>query len=780
MAVLGCSWMKGSAPVGGVLSSPNALPQIVQYDVKRRPKLVTLIREGDPQAALALVLGPLSTVEQSIHLAALLNNRLRGSSYHFEVLPRLGGVTVVATFDVASAARPLAVQLDQALRANVSSLELTQPGYQTLVQQLRRAAAFQISDAERAVCLGESADRNQSDVDAEQVRRSVFSESQARWGVVGERRLVDAVDAAVRGLDAWPRNRSSFKGLPSQNRPPYFRAGPQLPHLDVVWWSPNVRRGLVAKRSLKSNSGLLSQVLPALAVPMRLDRVSVTPQRFGNCVALSLSPADPGMPVGTEDLTYAARVSVELLKRFDEQPTPDEAATLAVVDEADPRIAAELAAQLSIALDSEGDDDRYGVDIDVGAGSTLPTAGQQRAVFAGAARSSVLQLVRAVEPGQGRLYALIASPCATWSESRRTVGTTSLFLRTLATRYQETQGVVFEPWVTPAGAGLIAHAVRLSATESPERQARRLGDALGRLLTTQQIDVGELWNVRSSLLAQVGPGPRPALWHAILSLSPTFPGLVATDGQFSSVEAAALTTVQERRAEFLRLPLRLAVIENASNAQGDTMRAAVADWVSLFRAESIRCPDIGTVEPLRSGVINFESKTTDPNDAGSTIVLALPAQEPQADAHATLLQWLLGRTTGWLAQRLRSSNAVASVEAKVLGGSIRRGLVIAVAGPPSAMNAASLSLHNLLQDLGSGILPESASIALAIGELQLEERRRRMDPKVRVVDLWLSRGQEVAIDEVSFREYLKRAFGSPNLIEVRTARGPAVAGRAKH
>lgn len=758
------------------------MPRIVQLDVDRRPKLVALVREGDPQAALALVLGGLTTTDESIRLAALLATRLTDPRQRFEVLPRLGGASVVASFDNAFLARQLTSKLDHALRARIRSEELTSPEYQASLRQMRRVVAFQVSAAERALCLAEPPAGDQSTMDVEQVRQRAFGEGQARWGVVGAQDLVAAVDDAVRNLEPWPRIEVKTNATPDQDRGTFLRSGNPSPHLDVAWWSPVVQKGFGAKRDLLGGPSALSDVLSTLPAALRLDRVTVSPQPQGSCVALSLSPGSPDGSVPTEELVAAAHAAIEALRRLARQPANEASTTLAVVDETDPRTAAELAARLSLSADAKTEVDRFAVALDVGSASVMPTPAQQHAVLVPTLAMGSIPTTSTVERGQGNLYALLASPCAAWRESSRTVGATSLLLRTLASSYHPTRNVVIEPWITADGAGLIAHAPRLSMQESPEEQARRLGEVLGQVFTTHRIRATDLWQARTDLLARIGPGQRPALWSALLSLSPQAPALVLPDGQFSSIEAISLETLLERRAELLRLPLRLAVLENHDARQRDALRSALAEWVSPYRLEPSRCPELGRAESVRSGQIRIESREPDPNDAGTTLAMSLPSQEPLAETHAVLVQWLLGRASGWLALRLRSEGIVASVDAKVVGGARTRGLVIAIAAPPTAMDPAAAAVRAVLQELGTGAVPAAPSIASAIVEVQAAERNRRIDPKARLEDLWLSRGRLGVVSEASLRDYLRKVFSAPNLLEVRSTRAgvdPSVGGRQK-
>jgi hypothetical protein len=476
------------------------------------------------------------------------------------------------------------------------------------------------------------------------------------------------------------------------------------------------------------------------------------------------------------------------LRRLARQLPDDELATLSVVEEADPRRAAALAALLAMSRETKKDLDRFRIEIDAGSQleTSHPTSEQQR-MLAEIATSALplgtLPLVHVVERGQGSLYALVASPCAAWKESGKTVGATGLLIRAIASRYHEIHAVTIDPWISANGVGLIAHTRRLSVEETPAQQAARLGEALGRVLATLRLEPNDLWRTRNDLLPRLGPGPRPALWHALQALSPQYPGLVLPEGTFASIQAVSLGELQERRGELLRMPLRLAVLENDGAEQGGVLRHALMRWLSLLRLETDQCPVLTQQEALQAGEHRIESRFPDPDDAAVTIAMTLPALLPSDEAHADLLLRMLNRPSGWLAQRMRDNKIVASVAARVVGGSQRRGLVVAIGATPSSIDAATASIRELFKELGTATLPQPSNIAEAIAETQQANRIRRMDPRVRLEDLWLSRGRIEGLDDVSFRNYLKRAFAGSNMLLVRSVRAnaePARGDRSRH
>jgi hypothetical protein len=787
--VAGCGWWKSSSSLGANAPPDHSYPRIGQRHVDHRPKLATLIRQGDPQAALALVLGHVGSFEDSIQLAALLGSRLSKSSPPIEVLPHIAGVTLVAAVESPSAARQLVARLDQAIRFKVEDAELAQPSYRFGLQRLQQAMNYQVPVAERDLCLFGAQLGNRSVASVEQARQRLFSEDRARWGIVGSREVVEAVDAAIRVLAPWPRTADTVASRPTQDQAVFVPTRGGSPHIDVAWRASTARKVLGASRELRSASSSLREILAALPTSMRLDRVAETPLVVGGCLALSLSQEAQRVPATIDELIATVRIVAEELRRISRQPLEEELTTLAVVEQPDPRRAAELAALVALSNDDKTNLDRFRIEVDVGSNlaASNPTSRQQRALAGASTPPSALgtvPLVHATEHGQGSLHALLASPCAIWSESSRSVGATGLLVRTLASRYHELQSVVVEPWITADGVGLVAHTRRLSVEETPEKQAERLGDVLGRVLTTLRFESSNLWDVRSDLLARLGPGPRPALWRAVLALSPQYPALVAPEGTFTSIAGITVAGLLEHRAQFLQMPLRLAVLENHGVDQAEALRHSLMRWLSMFRFETAQCPQLDREVAPRPLESRIESRFPDPDDAAVTAAMSLPTQHASDEGHAELLLWLLNRPDGWLARSLHDSNIVATADARVVGGLQRRGLVVAIGATTSSLDAATATIRKLFQGLGVVALPQPSNITEAIAQVQQADRRRRMDPRARLQDVWLGRSRTDKVDETSFRDYLKRAFSASNLVLVRSSQRtnpePVVGGRGKH
>lgn len=769
-------WSKGSS------SSVEALPRIVLQDVERHPRLVTLVRQGDPQSALVLRISPPPAALDGVaQLAALVSVRLAKSAPNARVSADLAGITLSGSVDSPAGLRTLATRFDAAMRNEVAPSETTSPAFRDEIARFRQILSSQVSAAVLATCLEPELD---SSVDLERFRGAAFAQHWARWGVVGSPALVNGAGKTLRELPAWPDAEPGHPRWPAKDLAVLAATKNPMPRVDIGWRVPNARRALTVGRELRAQLG---DVLSSLPLPMRLERVASTPLPEGACFGLSLVPESESAAATLDDLIAAARIAARELQSVKPLTRDDESDTLAIIEESDPRSAARMAAMLSLSADADGMTDRFRVELDRGVAlaAVEPTQDQRRALeslFDSEHPSSNIASVQAVEVGQGQVHALLASPCASLVEPARSAGLTGFLVRVLAARYRDFAGVTLEPWVTAHGVGLFARAKRLSAQEAPEHLAARLGDALGRVLGTASFDANDVWRTRSELLASLGPGPRPALWRALQAFAPQQPGIVLADGTFAAVEAVSFGDLREQRTRFLRLPLKLAVLSNVSPRQSEVVRDSIARFLALVRSAEQACPNWPEPLPLVKGEVRVQTRGDDSGDATVTLAMALPTSDRLDEAHSTLLLRMLNGPTGWLSESLREKGIVGTAEARVVGGARRRGLVVALGTLPSVADAAIGAVRVLFEQLADGRLPERPLLASAIGEWAHAEVTLRFDPRARLEDLWLGRTSIPKLTERSTRDYLTRSFAANEPFIVRSepiVSEPVVAPRTK-
>lgn len=752
------------------------MPPVVQQDIGHRPKLVTVARQGDPVTAVALVMSQPGNLDDSIQFAALLSRRLSGSSTPITVLPRIGGVSVVGVVATPQLAISLVNRVDSAVRKRVDQAEVDSTDFELARRDLRRLASLQGTTTQK-LCEDVPIASGGLAVSIERHRVNAFAEQHARWSAVGAQPILTAVKGAVQALEPWPNRTSIGKAWPARDHATVNKTDSQSARVDIVWRATSAARAIYSLRNLTTPSGNLDETLRALPIPMRIERSRVTPLELGACASISLTVDSPNSSdLNFDGLATSARIASEFLRQKWTDAAPQGFGNLAIVEQEDPRLAAELAGTLALSADAEHESERLHIEVYLGAGpATSKTPSEYQAALSHHLRRGLspesMPLVQLVELGQGATYALLASPCATISETGKSVGATSLLLRAIAQRLDRSQDVDVAPWISGSGVGLIAAARRRSPHERPDEQASRLGSAIGRLLVASRLESADLWQSRNELLVRLGPGPRPALWQAVMSISPQYPALIAPDGTFATVESISLDELRERRAALLRVPLRLAVLANAESSQGVTVRRALARWLAPFREFQGECPAIPDDSTVAAQDIRVESTVPDLGDAPVTLSKRLPSTEPGDEAHAALLLWLLQRGNGWFAKRLRDAKVVATVDARIVGGEHRRGLVVAIGAPAAAGEPATLAVRSLFDQLAESKPPDSTEVLEGLEHLRQSDEQRRRSPRARLVDLWLSRKASV-VSESTFRSYLKRAFATPGMTVVRSLQMP--------
>ncbi|HEY5955185.1 MAG TPA: hypothetical protein VIV60_01480 [Polyangiaceae bacterium] len=783
--LIGCGSFRASRAEKDV-NVAGATPHLVRHEIDGKPRFVSLNREGDPYGALALVLASGDMTDASPHLAALLSARLSAHRTRIEVLARLTGVSLIATVNDTRTIANVVGELNAALSMPVSNGELDSLRYR---HEVMRFTQSYVNERQKCgnVSNSDAARRDRSTAEMESLRSAVYSSTSASWGLVGERSVLEAAELAIRSLPSWPRKDTVSREGPSGDHVVFSTSSKQDARLRITWRLPTYAMALAAEREIAAPSATLAQSLDAMPSSMHVECVRALPLTSGSELELSIRPQTQATSVTIEELVTAARVAVNELGLFNSS-SADELALLATVEQPNSKWAAETAAWLSLSNTNSTSSDRFDVDIQLGSDlskSSLVLAHQRTLAdtLRRAPASNSLPTVRVAEEGQGSVSALIASPCAAWSEPIRSVGATALSIRVLAAKKHDFMGIDLEPWITPEGIGLIGRARRTSPTETSEHLATRLGDTLGRALTAWQLDSSEVWSIRHDALLRLGASPRPALWQAIGTIAGHSPALVLPDGTFASIQGVSQSELSERRLRLLHMPLRLAVIENsrvipadAEASQGNAVRAALWRWLAPYRNEVEQCPAVAD-SSSESGESRIDARQLDPDDAAITVAALLPVSDARDEAHAAVLLSVLAGQNGWLVTRLREMNVPGTVDARIVGGSRRRGIVLVVGTTAPSVDAAVRIVRSSIQNLGTGTLDDPVSIERSIRTFVQSNQTRRVDPRARLEDVWLGRDHERRIDARSFGEYLKRAFLPCHLYIVRSESAPARANR---
>jgi hypothetical protein len=474
--------------------------------------------------------------------------------------------------------------------------------------------------------------------------------------------------------------------------------------------------------------------LASLEPAWEIERVVATSRTRGACLRIDLA-SDRVESVRWHDVARAVKlVDVEAhasLARVASDPWFLDEAVLAP---SDARIAAAAAAWRALTGRNEpGAEERRFVNFLAQPAEASATAGGelQRAlarVDVGWNRSSIETRSR-VETGQGEIWALVASTCGTVAETASDAGAAALVMQALAERTAQSNGVTLEPWVTTDGVGLFAHATRATPRETPEEQARRLGDALGRALSTARINGPFAAEARESLLDELGPVPRPGFFATLGALSGGHPSWLDPRGGVTSLAALEIHALEARRRAILAGPLRLAVLANATRDQPRHVHDALEEWLRPHRLEPTSCPVAPAVAAKRGEIaVEPNEEMVRPSAYVAFPVAPTPGGVPR---EAEWTAYLMNRDGGWLGQTLGSE---ASARAAVLGGKNAAGFVIELqAGDDPTPSIASV--RSLLDRLSRGAATEAeAEIARKrFADIEAEALR---DPRYRLASTW--------------------------------------------
>jgi hypothetical protein len=292
---------------------------------------------------------------------------------------------------------------------------------------------------------------------------------------------------------------------------------------------------------------------------------------------------------------------------------------------------------------------------------------------------------------------------------------------------------VLEPWVTPEGIGVLAHAPRMGPSETPDDHARRIAAALARAAVAR-LGGNLVAETRAELLEALGPGPDRGYWTAIEALAPGHPSWLEPRGSWRSVQSASTHAVDVRRRAWLRSPLRVGVIANHDAAQARAAHDELERWLRPLRGAPLGCRRAERPTP-QPGEVTVEVAGAAETRAAAYVGVPLGAG---AIADASFTELLLNRPGGWLEQALKAPGLSAAARARVLGSERGAALVIEVGSFDDQAGVAVQQVRALLERLSKGAA-RPADFDIARAHAARAEELKSLDPRGRIVDLWLGR-----------------------------------------
>jgi hypothetical protein len=728
-----------------------------------RPPISLVARAGDPHGAVALATAHDLGSEASVGVATLLEARLeakgfpgaesRAHALGFEVFTLVSGPAEASRFVQVAAG---------ALRTPLSQREPGLATVRTKLNLLRGRALATTSEAAVVACSGELgapttpfADPTSAEGVArlEAVRKRVASTQAAAFAAVGPAALLDAAAQALAETNPWPALSAPADPWPESDVVDVSRSPTRPMRASLALRVGDAAAVLDAARTLGRPSAALGARLSALEPAWNVERIVGTARPRGGCLRVDLASSD----ASSSDVNAAARAAAVVAEEAElaialgatERWAIDESVVLS----SDPRQAAGAAAWRPLVARLKPGKNRRFLNVslpahDANAGAALRAAFER----ATAQRSTIEERVR-VEAGQGELWALLASPCGTLGESRHDAGLGALVVHALSRQADALDyDVTVEPWVTPDGLGLLAHAPRRSPAESSATQAERVGAALGRLLAAARVEGAAFAEARARLLESVGPGPRPGLWVALNTVSSDHPSWLEPRGSFEALSEASGYAADARRRALVHGPLRLAVLANGGPEQSAALVRGAGRFLRPLRGEPARCP-LAPRRTAKRAELTIEASEVDPEDAQAYLTLELASGQGSTSAEARALTYLMNRSGGWLEQALHKPNLSASARARVVGATNASAIVIEVQALDGRVKDAVAELKRLLERLSRGSVSEP-ELAAARSIFEREELEAQLEPRRRVVDLW--RGtRSRALDGAALRKLIR-------------------------
>jgi hypothetical protein len=765
VAALGCgSSARGSR--AAEVAPPPENKRIVIEESTDRPAVGLVERSGDPWAAIAVAVAHDLGSQASIALGALVERRisnqsLRGSQSRVHGLGFELHALVQSPEDAARFVRAASQALAKSVGAKDEALAVVRA----------RSSAFRLhrfrdrAEAEVGACSGELgvAGALPGPISAAQLeswRRRVHSANAVAFAAIGNEPILEATSDAVASLGAWPSEDGPNDAWPERD---WVGVGPGEGErtLSVALRVADPNRAVHAAQAVGPETSELTARLSALDPAWQLERVLATARPRGACLRLDLQPpkGDPGPRL--HEVARAALVAVEESERAlrsakDGTWALDES----VLRAADPGHAAAIAAWRTLTGRLEPDSPKRLIHFTTSAEEARAgtSALLERELNRVAARwqKPVLEHRERVEHGQGELWVLLASPCGTLPESESDAGLTATVLRALAERSARSADVEIEPWVTPDGAGLLAHAPRRSPSETARTHSERVASALARALIGARLNGQQVALARTELLAELGPEPDPGYWLAVSALAPRKPSLLEPRGTWPALSEAATLDAEARRHVLVQGPLRLAILANSDENQIETVVQTLERWVRPVQDEAARCPS-PTRPPPHPGEIVLEAGSDSGSTSRAYVGVALPTADFTPPREAMLTQLLLNRRGGWLEQALRLPGLVTTARAKLLGGSRSAALLIEVNALEGKTPQAIAQVRGLLERLSQGVVT-SNDLELAERALQQSEATLGLDPRRRIVELWRGPRPSATPTLSSLRRFHRSAF----------------------
>lgn len=750
--------------------------RIREQTLNARPKFVVIERAGGEGAIIAFAAKTDSPPIANYGLSLILQKRLASLGMASEVSPSAFGQSLTALVKNAEEARTTIEHLQRALSAEVSTSDFDERLIGLLTEKFGSGLRDSPADIALSRCSGELyRDTRQGEALAnrttlvhwvETARRQAYSQRNASLAVVGDSRVAVAVGERLLALAPWPSA--------MQKSEPSYAAAQSLPvvkveaskdwGLSLAWTTGSLGSAITAWRALRAPDSTLMAQLSALESDWKVNAISAIARPVGACLRIDLSHSNSTSVQGPTDVEKVARLVLNESRIALTRSGPLESLRETELAGSDPNIAARRAAWQSLSIEQPGDTPVLQTSLRAPSGKTSELQAALTNALK-APKQAPTEMRQKLEMGEVEQWALVASTCGPSSESIQNSGATAAWVRALARRYSGTQGVKLEPWIASDGIGLLAHATRLSPSDTDDGVAQRIGNALGSVLATGKVTGPELAITREEMLLRLGALPRRA-WNLLLdTVSYRRPSQLEPFGNVNSVRHLGLPDLSWSRRRWLQEPSRAAVFASDSKSQVALIDAALTRWLGPHREEARVCDRFEDYpSEQETQMVSF---SPDELDSSAYIAIRLRQVTEQQEQYSEWLEWLLNRRGGRLERALIEPGLAQSVRAFIRGPRGRLVLFIEIqCVDATATPEAIARVRSLLTDMArSG--PSAIELDLANRWAQVRARQLALDPRNRLVKLWLGESLLREPSKAGFSPYLARTLDSAPVTTMR-------------
>lgn len=757
----------GALPKTAVVGGRNPLlPDVRQ--LKDRPPVVIVAREGDPAGALAVavttagVMGTKDGAEVAPALAGVVEARLASRGLSPVVSPSSSGYRVtVLVGDTAIAERTAAI-VRSALVDPIDDRDLP-PARKKLAALADRPLPYEALES-YARCVGSlyappdriGKARSLDTVTLERWRAGAHGLGRVAVSITAPAATTEAVARAIGKLPPWKASAQAFPQPPATGAIEiYERVKEPRENTAVLhgtYFFPTASSAVTAAGALGDPHGPLPSRLAALRTPFRLREVTASAEPQGGCIGFVLeSTANVS---ATSELAEPAAQAIALVraeavasgagdsttgralakKSGDAQEAAERAAWWALADSADAGSTNTSGGSVALGLPWR----RAGISADeahLEPSREVLAAALQRAESA--SKASVAEERTRFEPGQGEAWVLLASPCGSIGETDTTAGATALFATAVAAMAREASDVAVEPWSVPDGAGLLVHGSARPG-ESSSVHVQRLADIASRHLLAAVPTPVAIAHARGELLRRDARVDGPVVRAVAAAVAPGRPSSMLAAGPEEALLPMSDATVLARGEAIRRGPFRVAVLANAAVSQGKDAHRAVERWFPREDGASRSCSEAPVVQAARAGTYSIEPRP----GAAPEAYLAFPLGrgDERERVSATLLAAALDGSGGLLERAMASNDLARSWSARVIGWPSAPALVVRLTSSQANLDGSVMQARALFDRLRRGGLT-AADYARAVTKVDRDAVAAALDPRFRVVATW--RGEPI-------------------------------------